>query len=73
MTSGLSGHGLALRGRAGRLVAKVMVVDDSRFDTVARLKHRRFPGHWRRTRALVLRTAAPVLGMAWYRLKDTLT
>ncbi len=63
---GFSGHGLALSGLAGRLVAEAMAGDASRLDTFARLKHRPFPGgRW-------LRTPALVLGMAWYRLKDAL-
>jgi gamma-glutamylputrescine oxidase len=63
---GFSGHGLALTGLAGRLVAEAMSGDASRFDVFARLKHRNFPGgEW-------LRTPALVLGMAWYRLRDML-
>jgi gamma-glutamylputrescine oxidase len=63
---GFSGHGLALTGLAGRLVAEAMSGDASRFDTFARLKHRPFPGGaW-------LRTPALVLGMAWFRLRDML-
>lgn len=63
---GFSGHGLALTGLAGRVVAEAMTVDASRFDLFARLKHRSFPG------GRLLRTPALVLGMAWYRLKDLL-
>ena len=63
---GFSGHGLALTGLAGRLVAEAMDGDASRFDVFARLKHRAFPGGPR------LRTPALVLGMAWYRLLDLL-
>jgi gamma-glutamylputrescine oxidase len=63
---GFSGHGLALTGLAGRLVAEAIGGDASRFDVFARLKHRPFPGGaW-------LRTPALVLGMAWYRLRDML-
>ncbi|MBT9597807.1 MAG: FAD-binding oxidoreductase [Vitreoscilla sp.] len=63
---GFSGHGLALTGLAGRLVAEAMQGDASRFDVFARLKHHGFPGgRW-------LRTPALVLGMAWYRLRDIL-
>lgn len=62
---GFSGHGLALSGLAGRLVAEAMVGDASRFDIFARLRHRPFPGR-------LLRTPALVLGMAWYRLRDLL-
>lgn len=61
---GFSGHGLALTGLAGRLVAEAMAGDASRFDVFARLKHRPFPG------GRLLRTPALVLGMAWYRLRD---
>ncbi len=63
---GFSGHGLALAGLAGRLVAEAIAGDASRFDVFARLRHRRFPGgRW-------LRTPALVAGMAWYRLRDLL-
>jgi gamma-glutamylputrescine oxidase len=61
---GFSGHGLALSGLAGRLVAEAITADAGRFDLFARLKHRDFPG------GPLLRTPALVLGMAWYRLKD---
>lgn len=63
---GFSGHGLALTGLAGRLVAEAMAGDAGRFDTFARLRHRPFPG------GAALRTPALVLGMAWYRLRDAL-
>jgi gamma-glutamylputrescine oxidase len=63
---GFSGHGLALTGLAGKLVAEAMNGDASRFDVFARLKHHAFPGgRW-------LRTPALVLGMTWYRLRDLL-
>ncbi|BAL95962.1 NAD(P)/FAD-dependent oxidoreductase [Rubrivivax gelatinosus] len=63
---GFSGHGLALTGMAGRLVAEAIAGDASRFDVFARLRHRAFPG------GRMLRTPALVLGMAWYRLRDIL-
>jgi len=63
---GFSGHGLALTGLAGRVVAEAMHGDAARFDTFARLRHRRFPG------GKLMRTPALVLGMAYYRLKDML-
>ena len=63
---GFSGHGLALTGLAGRLVAEAMAGDASRFDVFARLRHRPFPG------GALLRMPALVLGMAWYRLRDLL-
>jgi gamma-glutamylputrescine oxidase len=61
---GFSGHGLALTGLAGRLVAEAMTGDAGRFDLFTRLQHRPFPG------GRLLRTPALVLGMAWYRLRD---
>jgi gamma-glutamylputrescine oxidase len=61
---GFSGHGLALTGLAGKLVAEAMAGDASRFDVFTRLKHRSFPG------GPALRTPALVLGMAYARLKD---
>lgn len=63
---GFSGHGLALTGLAGRLVAEAVAGDASRFDVFARLKHRPFPG------GALMRMPALVLGMAWYRLRDML-
>lgn len=61
---GFSGHGLALTGLAGKLVAEAIAGDASRFDTFARLRHRPFPG------GRLLRMPALVAGMAWYRLRD---
>ena len=61
---GFSGHGLALTGLAGRLVAEAIAGDSGRFDVFARLRHRPFPG------GRLLRTPALVLGMAWYRMRD---
>ena len=63
---GFSGHGLALTGLAGRLVAEAIAGDAERFDTFARIKHRPFPG------GRLLRTPALVIGMAYYRLRDLL-
>lgn len=63
---GFSGHGLALTGLAGRVVAEAMHGDASRFDVFAKLRHHPFPG------GKLMRTPALVLGMAYYRLKDML-
>ena len=63
---GFSGHGLALTGLAGQLVAEAIAGDAERFDTFARIRHRSFPG------GRLLRTPALVAGMAYYRLKDLL-
>jgi gamma-glutamylputrescine oxidase len=61
---GFSGHGLALTGLAGKLVAEAIDGDATRFDTFTRIRHRNFPG------GSLLRTPALVLGMAYYRLRD---
>ena len=63
---GFSGHGLALTGLAGKLVAEAIAGDAERFDTFARIRHRAFPG------GKLLRTPALVAGMAYYRLRDLL-
>jgi gamma-glutamylputrescine oxidase len=61
---GFSGHGLALTGLAGRVVAEAMRGDAGRFDCFSKLRHRPFPG------GKLMRMPALVLGMAYYRLKD---
>ena len=63
---GFSGHGLALTGLAGKLVAEAIAGNAERFDTFARIRHRPFPG------GRLLRTPALVAGMAYYRLRDML-
>jgi gamma-glutamylputrescine oxidase len=63
---GFSGHGVALTGLAGQLVAEAIAGQSERFDVFARLRHREFPG------GPLLRTPTLALGMLWHRLKDTL-
>jgi gamma-glutamylputrescine oxidase len=63
---GFSGHGIALTGMAGRLVAEAIAGQAERFDLFTRLRHRDFPG------GRALRTPALVLAMLWFRLKDLL-
>ncbi len=63
---GFSGHGLALTGLAGKLVAEAIAGDAERFDTFARIRHHPFPG------GRLLRMPALVAGMAYYRLRDML-
>lgn len=63
---GFSGHGVALTGLAGQLVAEAVAGQAGRFDMFARLKHRPFPG------GPMLRTPVLALGMLWYRLRDAL-
>jgi len=61
---GFSGHGVALTGLAGELVAECVAGQAERFDLFARLQHRRFPG------GPLLRTPSLALGMLWHRLRD---
>jgi len=63
---GFSGHGLALTGMAGRLVAETIAGQAERFDLFARIRHHAFPG------GEALRVPALVLGMYYYRLRDML-
>ena len=61
---GFSGHGVALTGLAGRLVAEAVAGQAARFDVLARLKHRPFPG------GPLLRMPTLALAMLFYRLRD---
>ena len=63
---GFSGHGIALTGIAGQLVAEAIAGQAERFDVFTKLRHRKFPG------GAALRMPALVLAMAWYRLRDLL-
>jgi gamma-glutamylputrescine oxidase len=61
---GFSGHGLALTGLAGKLVAETIAGQAERFDLLGRIQHQAFPG------GALMRTPALVLGMLYYRLRD---
>jgi gamma-glutamylputrescine oxidase len=63
---GFSGHGIALTGIAGQMVAETIAGQAERFDLFTRLKHRNFPG------GPALRMPGLVLAMLWFRLKDLL-
>jgi gamma-glutamylputrescine oxidase len=63
---GFSGHGIALTGMAGRLVADAIGGQAERFDMFTRIQHLDFPG------GPALRTPALVLAMLWFRLRDLL-
>jgi len=63
---GFSGHGIALTGIAGKLVAEAICGQAERFDLFTRLDHRNFPG------GPLLRTPSLVLAMLWYRMRDWL-
>jgi gamma-glutamylputrescine oxidase len=63
---GFSGHGIALTGMAGKLVAEAIAGSAERFDVFARIPHGNFPG------GAALRRPALVLAMLYYRIKDLL-
>ena len=63
---GFSGHGIALTGMAGRLMADAIAGTAEKFDVFTRIPHMSFPG------GHLFRTPALVLAMAWYRLRDLL-
>jgi gamma-glutamylputrescine oxidase len=63
---GFSGHGIALAGIAGKLVAEAIAGHAERFDLFARIEHRNFPG------GRLLRMPSLVLAMMWYRMRDWL-
>jgi len=62
---GFSGHGVALTGVAGLIIAEAIDGDTERFDTFASIRHLPFPGG-------IFRTPALALGMSWYKLRDRL-
>ena len=63
---GFSGHGVALTQIAGKLIAEAVAGTAERFDVLAGLRHRAFPGgRW-------LRHPLLVLGMLYYVLRDKL-
>ena len=62
---GFSGHGVALTGLAGTILADAIMGDSEKFDVMQSLRHMPFPGGF-------LRTPALALGMTWYKLRDRL-
>ena len=63
---GFSGHGVALTGLAGQMVAQAVAGQAERFDLFARLRHHEFPG------GTALRTPSLALAMWYQQLRDLL-
>lgn len=63
---GYSGHGMAVSGLAGRVVAEAIRGQNERLDAFGRIQHRPFPG------GNALRTPLLALAMSWYKLRDAL-
>lgn len=62
---GYSGHGVALAGMYGKIIAEAIAGQAERFDLMARFRHPPFPGG-------KLRTPLLALAMLWYRMRDAL-
>ena len=63
---GYSGHGVALSGMAGKVMAEAVAGQAGRFDTLADLKIPSFPG------GAMMRAPLLALAMTWYALRDRL-
>ncbi|MCB8874382.1 NAD(P)/FAD-dependent oxidoreductase [Acidisoma silvae] len=66
MAQGFSGHGVALAGLAGRVLAEAAAGQVGRFDVFSRIPQARFPG------GRALRVPALLLATSYYRLRDLL-
>ncbi len=64
--AGFSGHGVAITGLVGKIVAEAIAGDAGRFDLLGKLPVSRFPGG-KHARAPLL-----TLAMTWYALRDRL-
>jgi gamma-glutamylputrescine oxidase len=64
--AGFSGHGVALTGLAGKVMAEAIAGQASRFDTLASLPVPNFPG------GAALRAPILTLAMTWFALRDRL-
>lgn len=63
---GYSGHGVAMASLAGKILAEAIAGDDTKFDIIAKLPTRSFPG------GRLLRWPGLVAGMCYYSLRDKL-
>lgn len=63
---GYSGHGMALAGLAGKLMAEAVAGQSERFDVFAAMPHSHFPG------GELLRTPLLVLATTFFKLRDRL-
>jgi gamma-glutamylputrescine oxidase len=64
--SGFSGHGVALSGFAGRVMAEAIAGETERFELLSQLPTPSFPG------GAALRAPLLTLAMTWYSLRDRL-
>ena len=64
--SGYSGHGVAMAGLAGKIMAEAVGAQAERFDLMASLPYSRFPG------GAALRWPLLATAMTWYSMRDRL-
>ena len=64
--SGFSGHGVALSGLAGKVMAEAVAGQAGRFDTLADLNPANFPG------GAAMRAPILQLALTWYSMRDRL-
>ncbi|MDP5358828.1 MAG: FAD-dependent oxidoreductase, partial [Paracoccaceae bacterium] len=64
--SGFSGHGVALSGLTGKVMAEAIAGQAGRFDTLAQLRGPSYPG------GVAFRAPLLALAMSWYALRDRL-
>ena len=64
--SGYSGHGIALAGFAGLVLAEAIAGNANRFDLLSKLPGPAFPG------GQALRSPIMTLAMTWFSLRDRL-
>jgi len=62
---GFSGHGVALSGLSGTILAQHIMGQSRLFNILSKLRHLPFPGGF-------LRTPALAIGMSWYKMRDYL-
>ncbi|CAM3837233.1 NAD(P)/FAD-dependent oxidoreductase [Parendozoicomonas haliclonae] len=63
---GYSGHGMAMSGMGGKLLAEAVSGDAERFDLFTRIRHNRYPG------GTLLRAPALAAAMIWFGIRDAL-
>jgi gamma-glutamylputrescine oxidase len=66
VAAGFSGHGVALTGLAGKIVAEAIAGQAGRLDLISKLPLQGFPG------GAAARAPLLTLAMTWYSLRDRL-
>ena len=64
---GYSGHGLAITTMVGKMLAEVVLTQNSSFELLKKIEHKNFPGFG------IIDTPLLVLAMSYFKLKDLLS